>query len=35
MDLYSQQRNIVNFYNDREVQSANMTIDQPVFSFGF
>ena len=35
MDLYSQQRNIVNFYNDREVQSANMTINQPVFSFGF
>ena len=35
MDLYSQQRNIINFYNDREVQSANMTINQPVFSFGF
>ena len=35
MDLYAQQRNIVNFYNDREVQSASMTITQPVFSFGF
>jgi len=33
MDLYAQQRNIVNFYNDREVQSASMTITQPVFSF--
>ena len=35
MDLYAQQRNIVNFYNDRKVQSASMTITQPVFSFDF
>ncbi len=35
MDLHSKQRNIVNFYNDREIQSSNMTNDQPVFTFTF
>ncbi|MEC7822559.1 MAG: DUF6702 family protein [Candidatus Neomarinimicrobiota bacterium] len=35
MDLYSKQVNIVNFYNDNDVQSANMTVGEPVFSFSF
>ena len=35
MDLSSKQVNIVNFYNDDNVQSASMTIGEPVFSFIF
>ena len=35
MDLYTKQRNIVNFYNDKVIQSASMTNTNPVFSFNF
>ena len=35
MDLSTKQVNIVNFYNDGNVQSASMTIGEPVFSFSF
>ena len=35
MDLSSKQVNIVNFYNDDNVQSASMTSGEPVFSFSF
>ena len=35
MDLSNKQVNIVNFYNDDNVQSASMTIGEPVFSFIF
>ena len=35
MDLSSKQVNIVNFYNDNDVQSASMTSGEPVFSFSF
>ena len=35
MDLYDEQRNIVNFYNGKTLQSASMTNNEPVFSFNF
>jgi len=35
MDLSSKQVNIVHFYSDNDVQSASMTINEPVFSFSF
>ena len=35
MDLSKKQVNIVNFYNDDNVQSASMTSSEPVFSFNF
>ena len=35
MDLYNKQRNIVNFYNGKIIQSASMTNTEPVFSFNF
>jgi len=35
MDLSKKQVNIVNFYNDNNVQSASMTSSEPVFSFNF
>jgi hypothetical protein len=33
MDLYKEQRNIINLYNGNSLQSASMTNNEPVFSF--
>ena len=33
MDLYNEQRNIINLYNGDSLQSASMTNNEPVFSF--
>ena len=33
MDLYNEQRNIINLYNGNSLQSASMTNNEPVFSF--
>ena len=35
MDMYEKQRNIINIYTQKNVQSATMTINEPTFKFEF
>ena len=35
MDMYSKQKNIMNVYGAKSVQSSTMTIEEPAFKFEF